>query len=416
MPFEWQLGWRLLRAGQGGGAGQNRFIGFIAAASMLGIALGVAALIIVMSVMNGFRKEVRDRMLDVIAHVEVHDVSGQGLPLALPPQAVASAPLVQLQGLLGRDDVLRGALVRGIEPAAEAQVTPLARRLQGGVLKALQPGARQIVLGVELARQVQVQAGDAVTLIVSPETSAQGRSAAAAPTLPRQTRFTVAGTFEAGHFEYDNGLAFIHMADALALLGQTQATALHLRLREADEAPQVAAQLASTLNGRAVVRDWTQSNRAWFAAVQQQKRMLGLILVLIVAVAAFNLVSTLVMTVTDKRAEIAILRTLGASPGSIMGIFMVQGALAGALGTGAGVLLGLGVAMNVDVIVPAIERLLGMTLLSGNVYLISRMPSLPLASDVVPIALASLALAFVATLYPSWRASQVQPAQALRHE
>jgi lipoprotein-releasing system permease protein len=321
-----------------------------------------------------------------------------------------------LQGLLGRDDVLRGVLVRGIEPAAEALVTPMARRLQGGVLKALQPGAKQIVLGVELARQLQVRTGDAVTLIVSPEPGSQAPAGEGSPPMPRQTRFTVAGTFEAGHFEYDNGLALVHASDALALQGQTQASALHLRLQDADDAPRVAAELAMALGARAVVRDWTQANRTWFAAVQQQKRMLGLILVLIVAVAAFNLVSTLVMTVTDKRAEIAILRTLGASPGSIMGIFMVQGALAGVMGTGAGVLLGLGIALNVDVIVPAIERVLGMAFLSGNVYLISRMPSLPLASDVVPIALASLALAFVATLYPSWRASQVQPAQALRHE
>jgi lipoprotein-releasing system permease protein len=428
--YEWQIGWRYLRAGRG--ARHNRFINFIAGFSMLGIALGVAALIVVLSVMNGFQKEVRDRMLDVIAHIELHDIGGGTLArsgaLAAAAKSesavVGTAPFVQLQALVGTGEVLRGALLRGIVPAEEARVTPLIGRLAAAndaALAALVPGSMAIVLGSELARALGLKRGDAVAVVLPPRRAAvadSGSSGAGSESAstPRTLRFTMAGTFEAGHYEFDSALAYVHAADAAALLDLPGPVALQLRLADALAAPEVANRLARELGPQVVVRDWTQSNRTWFEAVQLQKRMLGLILVLIVAVAAFNLVSTLVMTVTDKRADISILRTLGASPKSIMGIFFVQGAAAGVVGTAAGVALGLVVALNIGHIVPAIERLLGAKLLPASIYFISRMPSLPLASDIVPIALASLALAFVATLYPSWRASRVQPAMELRGE
>jgi lipoprotein-releasing system permease protein len=411
-PFEWQVGWRYLRAGRGGRS--NRFISFISGVSMLGIALGVAALIVVLSVVNGFQREVRARMLDVIPHVQV-DASAAGVDwrtLAQQAQRLdgvaAVAPVVIVRALLGRGETLRGVVLRGVSPADEPRVVPLAERLRDSEMKALQPGARQIVLGAELARELQVKAGDAVVVV-----SAAGAGETA---LPRHHGFTVAGVFDSGHHEYDSTLALLHIDEALQLANLPQAQALSVRLLDAQQAPSWARLLAQRLDPRVAVYDWTRSNRIWFAAVAQQKRMLGLILALIIAVAAFNLVATLVMTVTDKRADIAILRTLGASPRSVMAIFMVQGALAGLTGTLAGVLLGLTIALNIETIVPAIERLLGTQLLPGNVYLISQMPSDPQVGDIVPVALVSIGLALLATLYPSWRASRVDPAQALRYD
>src|SRR5204863_4591595 len=233
--------------------------------------------------------------------------------------------------------------------------------------------------------------------------------------VPRLKQLTLVGTFDSGHYEYDSGLALIHVDDAARLFRVDGPTGVQLRLKDLDRAPLVAAELAHSLGPDVVVRDWTRTNRNWFAAVQVEKRLMFIILTLIVAVAAFNLVSTLVMTVTDKQADIAILRTLGASPRSIMGIFMVQGAAAGVIGTLSGVALGLLIAFNIDVIVPAIERVLHVSFLPSSVYLISRMPSDPQQGDIVPVAIISLVLAFLATLYPSWRASRLQPAEALRY-
>jgi len=255
-----------------------------------------------------------------------------------------------------------------------------------------------------------VREGDKVTLI------APGGQVTPAGVVPRLKQLTVVGTFDSGHFEHDNALALMHMDDAARLFRVGGPTGVQLRLKDVQAARGVAAQLAQLLGPAVEVRDWTRSNRNWFDAVQIEKRLMFIILTLIVAVAAFNLVSTLVMTVTDKRADIAILRTLGASPRSVMSIFMVQGAASGVIGTLGGVLLGLGVAFNIDVIVPAIERALNVSFLPGSIYLISRMPSDPQRADIVPIALISLLLSFIATLYPSWRASRIQPAQALRYE
>ncbi|MBI5257612.1 MAG: lipoprotein-releasing ABC transporter permease subunit [Burkholderiales bacterium] len=415
-PYEWQIGWRYTRAGRAGR--RNGFISFISGVSMLGIALGVAALIIVLSVMNGFQKEVRDRMLAVIAHIEVFDRDGAALAdwrataaKAREHQAVlGAAPFIAAQSLIARGDEMRGAIVRGILPAEEATVTEVAAKLRDTTLAKLQPGAWRIVLGVELARQLRVREGDAVTLM------APGGQVTPAGVVPRLKSFTVAGTFEAGHYEYDSGLALVHVDDAAKLYRLEGPSGVQLRLADPQTARSVAQDLMVRMGGSLAVRDWTRTNRNWFDAVQIEKRMMFIILTLIVAVAAFNLVSTLVMTVTDKRADIAILRTLGASPRSVMGIFVVQGATSGIIGTAIGVGLGLLVALNIDVIVPAIERLLGVSFLPGSIYLISRMPSDPQMGDVLPIGIISLLLAFVATLYPSWRASRVNPAEALRYE
>jgi lipoprotein-releasing system permease protein len=415
-PYELQIGWRYTRAGRAGR--RNRFISFISGVSMLGIALGVAALIIVLSVMNGFQKEVRDRMLSVIAHIEIYDAQGQALPdwhataahARENKQVIGAAPFIAAQALIARGDDMRGVIVRGISPPDEATVTDLAAQLKDSTLARLTPGGWGIVLGGELARNMGVKEGDKVTLAVS------GGQVTPAGVIPRLKQLTVVGTFDAGHYEYDSGLALIHVDDAARLFRVDGPTGVQLRLADVHEARPVADQLALALGPQVNVRDWTRTNRNWFAAVQVEKRLMFIILTLIVAVAAFNLVSTLVMTVTDKQSDIAILRTLGASPRSIMGIFMIQGAAAGIIGTLAGVGLGLLVAFNIDVIVPAIERALNVSFLPGSIYLISRMPSEPHSSDIVPIVVISLILSFVATIYPSWRASRVQPAEALRYE
>ena len=416
IPYELILGWRYTRAGRS--TRRNGFISFISGVSMLGIALGVAALIIVLSVMNGFQKEVRDRMLGVIAHIEVFAPGGAALtnlPQTLSEvrqnkQVIAAAPFIAAQALLARGEDMKGALVRGIDPALEGGVSELGAQLKDSVFQRLVSGEFGVVLGIELARSMGVRQGDSVTLI------APSGQVTPAGVVPRLKQMTVVGTFDSGHFEYDSALVLMHQDDAARIFRLEGPTGIRIKLRDLHQAREVAQQLAGTLSGNLLVRDWTRQNRTWFAAVQLEKRMMFIILTLIVAVAAFNLVSTLVMTVTDKRADIAILRTLGASPKSIMGIFMVQGAMVGVMGTLSGLLLGLGVAFNIDVIVPALEHLLNASFLPRDIYLISRMPSEPQYADTMPIAVISLVLAFLATLYPSWRASRVNPAEALRYE
>ncbi len=416
LSFETLLGWRYTRAGRA--ARRNGFISFISAASMLGIALGVAALIVVLSVMNGFRKDVTDRMLSIISDVEVFAPDGGALPdpaLTLAevrrnPQVVGAAPYVGGQGLLARGEAMQGVMVRGIDPALEPQVTEVAAQLKDTLLPQLTPGRFGILLGNDLARKLGVMTGDTVTLI------APSGQITPAGVVPRLKQMTVLGTFSSGHYEYDSALAMLNIEDAERIFRLEGPTGIRLKLRDKDAAPAVAEQLAGSLSGNLLILDWTRQNRTWFAAVQLEKRMMFIILTLIVAVAAFNLVSTLVMTVQDKRADIAILRTLGASPASIMKIFVVQGALVGVIGTLAGLALGLLIACNIDVIVPFLERLLHASFLPKDIYLISKMPSDPQSSDIVPIALISLLLSFVATIYPSWRASRVNPAEALRYE
>lgn len=416
LPYEFLLGWRYTRAGRA--TRRNGFISFISGVSMLGIGLGVAALIIVLSVMNGFQKEVRDRMLGVLSHIEVFTPHGEALPdvartlreVRAHPEVIGAAPFIAAQGLLARGEDMKGVLVRGIDPALEPGVTSLAADMAQTVLPQLQPGQFGIVLGGALAQGLGVAVGDVVTLI------APSGQVTPAGVVPRLKQMTVVGVFDSGHYEYDSTLAMLHQDDAARIFRLEGPTGVRLKIRNLHQAREVAQQLAGQLSGELLLRDWTRQNRTWFAAVQLEKRMMFIILTLIVAVAAFNLVSTLVMTVTDKRADIAILRTLGASPGSIMVIFVVQGAMVGVIGTLAGLALGLGVAFNIDTLVPALEHLLGAKFLPQEVYLISRMPSDPQQGDIVPIAVISLVLAFVATLYPSWRASRVNPAEALRYE
>ena len=416
IPYELILGWRYTRAGRA--TRRNGFISFISGVSMLGIALGVAALIIVLSVMNGFQKEVRDRMLSVVSHIEIFAPNGAALPNV--PQTMkevftnrnvlGAASFIGAQALLARGEDMKGAMVRGINPEQEPGVTDLAMALRDNGLNRLVPGGFGVLLGSDLAKSLGVREGDQVTLI------APSGQITPAGVVPRLKQMMVVGTFNSGHYEYDSTLVLMHEKDAAKIFRLEGPTGIRLKIRDLHQAREVAAELASTLTGDLLIRDWTRQNRTWFAAVQLEKRMVFIILTLIVAVAAFNLVSTLVMSVTDKRADIAILRTLGASPRSIMGIFIVQGAMVGVIGTLAGLLLGLGVAYNIDVIVPALESLLHASFLPKDVYLINRMPSEPQRADILPIAVISLVLAFVATIYPSWRASRVNPAEALRYE
>ena len=416
IPYELALGWRYTRAGRS--TRRNGFISFISGVSMLGIALGVAALIIVLSVMNGFQKEVRDRMLSVVSHIEIFTPTADAMPdpartmaeARTNPNVIGAAPFVAAQALVARGEDMRGALLRGIDPALEPEVTDMTTGIQQQTLNALTPGSFNVVLGSELAHLLGVQAGDQVTLV------APSGQVTPAGVVPRLKQMNVVGTFNSGHYEYDSALVLMHDEDAARLFRLEGPTGVRLKLKNLHDAPAVVQQLAQTLSGNLLLRDWTQQNKTWFAAVQVEKRMMFIILTLIVAVAAFNLVTTLVMTVTDKRADIAILRTLGATPRSIMGVFVVQGALVGVIGTLAGLGLGLLIACNIDVIVPAIERALHTSFLPKDIYLISQMPSEPQSADIVPITVISLILAFVATLYPSWRASRVNPAEALRYE
>ncbi len=428
MPYELVMGWRYTRAGRA--TRRNGFISFISGVSMLGIGLGVAALVIVLSVMNGFQKEVRDRMLSVVSHIEIvsadggalEDLAGTLQQVKLNNQVLGAAPYISAQALLARGEDMKGVLVRGIDPALEPSVVDLtagmAAQARNSInqglsmpgIEALQPGQFGVVLGLDLARQLGLRLGDPVTLI-----SPNGQVTPAG-VLPRLKQMQVVGLFNSGHYEYDSALVMVHVEDAAKIFRLEGPTGVRLKIKDLHEARSVAQQLAPTLNVGMGIRDWTQQNRTWFAAVQVEKRMMFIILTLIVAVAAFNLVSTLVMSVTDKRADIAILRTLGASPKSIMGIFMVQGSLVGVIGTLGGLLLGLLVAFNIDVIVPALETLFRASFLPKDIYILSRMPSDPQMTDILPVAIISLLLAFAATLYPSWRASQVNPAEALRYE
>jgi lipoprotein-releasing system permease protein len=384
-----------------------------------GIALGVAALVVVLSVMNGFEKEVTARMLSVLAHVEVMSADG-----AMPewrtieqqalrnPEIKAVAPFAEVQGMLLRDDSMKPVVIRGVLPEAEVKVSDIAKQTTARNLAALTAGSSNVVLGSELARSLDVKAGDKVRLLVA----AAGASGQPGQIATRQRVFTVADVFDSGNYQFDSALAFVHVEDAESLQGLAAPTGLRLRLADMYAAPRVAVELARGLDERFLVRDWTRVNATWFAAVQSQKRMMFVILTMIIAVAAFNLVSTLVMTVRDKQADIAILRTLGASPHSVMRIFVIQGTLVGVLGSLLGIALGVLVALNVDVIVPAIEHALGVQFLAKDIYFISEVPSDLRWSDVGQIGGVAVLLAFVATLYPSWSAARLQPAAALRYE
>jgi len=418
-PFRYELwiGLRYTRAKKRNG-GRNPFISFISLISVLGIALGVAALIVVLSVMNGFQKELRTRILGVASHIQISgpggelaDWAGVVQGAARHPRVQAAAPYVQAQGMLSFDQQVRGVMVRGIVPAAEEKVADFARHMKGGRLESLAPGEFGIVLGAELAHALQVYTGDKVTLIAP-----QGLVTPAA-VLPRLKQFRVVGIFEVGMFEYDSGLALINIEDAQKLYRlEDRVSGVRLKVDDLFAAPQIGRELRRFVDASVLITDWTRSHANFFRAVAIEKNMMFLILLLIVAVAAFNIVSTLVMAVTDKQADIAILRTLGASPQSIMQVFIVQGALIGVVGLVAGVAGGVALALNVDVAVPAIERAFGIQFLAKDVYYISELPSDLQWRDVGIIAGVSFVLTLLATLYPSWRASRVNPAEALRYE
>jgi lipoprotein-releasing system permease protein len=412
-PYELLIGLRYTRAQR-----RNHFISFISMISMLGIALGVAALIIVLSVMNGFQKEIRARILGITPHLQV--TSENGLVNAWQPildivskhpEVQSASPYINGQGMLSQDENVQGVMVRGVLPEGEDKLTGLGEKMKAGKLSELRAGEFGIVLGSDLAHALGVRVGGNILLITP-----QGQITPAGM-IPRLKQFHVVGIFEIGMSPYDNALALIHLSDAQKLYRMGEAVSgISARLKDLDRAQHVSMELEGQLPNYLYATDWTRQNANYFRAVQMEKKMMFIILSLIVAVAAFNIVSTLVMAVTDKQADIAILRTLGASPSSIMKIFMVQGVLIGLVGVVIGVISGVIIALNIDTIVPFIERIFSVQLFSKDVYFISELPSDLQKSDVIVISAFSFTTSLVATLYPSWRASKIQPAEALRYE
>ncbi len=412
-PYELFVGLRYTRAKR-----RNHFISFISLSSMLGIALGVTALITVLSVMNGFEKELRQRILGMVSHATISSYDGRLSEWRVlermakeHPNVIGVAPYVHAEGMLVHGQQVNGTLIRGVVPELEPQVSDVGDKMVVGSLQELKPGEFGIILGKDLARILGLLVGDKVTLV------APQANVTPAGILPRLKRFTVVGIFEVGMYEYDSALALVHTSDAAKLfqLGDAM-TGLRLKLDDMYVAPQVTYELAQQLPGKYLVSDWTRQHANFFRAIRIEKTVMFSILLLIVAVAAFNIVSTMVMVVTDKVADIAILRTLGATPTSIMGIFMVQGTVIGLVGTLLGLIGGVSLALNVDTIVPAIEQAFGIQFLSAEVYYISELPSELQWSDVIKITLVSFAISLLATIYPAWRASRTQPAEALRYE
>jgi len=411
--YELLVGLRYTRAKR-----RNRFIGINSLVSMIGIFVGVWALIVVLSVMNGFQKEVRTRILGVASHVQISSIDNR-LPdwrsvaalAAQHPRVRATAPFVQAQAMLAAGQAVRGAVVRGIMPEEEEKVADIGQHMRSGSLADLRPGEFGVILGADLARGLGVLPGDKLALVAP-----QGLVTPAG-VIPRLKQFTVVGSFEVGMADADAGLALVHLRDAQTLYQLGDAVSgVRLRLDDLFAARSVARELMTRLPQNVFASDWTRSHANFFRAVEIEKRMMFIILTLIILVAAINIISTLVVAVTDKQADIAILRTLGAAPGSVMQIFIVQGMVIGIVGTLIGAGLGIVTALNIDVIVPAIESAFNIKFLSKDVYLIPELPSDLQAGDVGAIVLMALGLSFFATLYPSWRAARVNPAEALRYE
>ncbi|MEW4982243.1 MAG: lipoprotein-releasing ABC transporter permease subunit [Cycloclasticus sp.] len=412
-PLEIYIGLRYTRTKQRSG-----FISFISMTSMLGVALGVMALITVLSVMNGFEAQLREKILGMASHVTIteyhnalHDWRELGDNLSKTEDVIGWAPFVKAEVMLSANQQVSGSLLRGILPEQEGAVSDIADKMLGGHLGLLESKGFGIILGSELARYLRVGVGDRVTVITPQVTPTP------AGILPRLRRFTVIGLFEVGMYEYDRNLALIHINDGSKLLRLNNGvTGVRVKLADMFRAPYVTREIAKVLTPNYSISNWTMEHSNFFKAIKTEKRVMFIILMLIVAVAAFNIVSTLVMVVTDKRSEIAILRTLGFTPRSVMGVFMVQGTLIGLIGTVFGVLAGVALALNVETIVPAIERFFQVQFLPAEIYYISDLPSKLVWSDVTTIATYSFLLSFISTIYPAWQASRVNPAEALRYE
>lgn len=412
-PVELLIGLRYVRAKR-----RNHFIGFISIVSMLGIAIGVMALIVVLSVMNGFEKELRERILGMASHAtisgergELEDWQGVADQAVDDPRVVAAAPYISGEAMLRVRSQTSGTLLRGILPEREKAVSKLPEYMRDGGLDALQPGDFGVLLGAELARSLGVVKGDSVDLMV-PQASVTP-----AGVLPRFRRFEVVGIFEVGMYEFDRGLGVIHLDDAQALLRMGEGVSgVRLMLEDLFQAPHVVRDVAEGLGGRYRISDWTREHANFFRAIRTEKLVMFIILSLIVGVAAFNIVSTLVMVVQDKQPDIAILRTIGATPRMIMLIFLVQGLLIGVIGTLLGVSAGLALALNIDVVVPFIESVTGQQFLAPDVYYISDLPSDVKQGDLLRVGGMAFLLALLSGLYPAWRAARTMPAEALRHE
>ena len=397
---------------------RNHFISFITLISMLGFALGVAALITVLSVMNGFERELRTQILGMASHATIRPLTGAlsdwEEPAAMVvrnPEVVGVAPFVQGQAMLNHAGAVRGVAIHGVLPGREAQVSDIGQYLVEGSLENLEEGGFGMLVGRGLARALGATTGSKVA-VIAPEATASP-----AGILPRMRRFTIMGIFEVNHYQYDTGVAVVHVNDAARLFRVSPGVSgLRIKVQDIQEAPRLSREIAASLQGAYWVSDWTRHHRNFFRALQTERVVMFVILSLIVAVAAFNIVSTLIMVVTDKQSDIAVLRTLGATPRTVMRIFVVQGTVIGVVGTLAGVLGGVLLAVNVETIVPAIERFFETKFLSEEVYYIAEVPSELRRENVLLIALVAAVMSVVATLYPAWRASRVQPAEALRHE
>jgi lipoprotein-releasing system permease protein len=413
MKYELLIGRRYLRSSRG-----NRFVSFISTISMAGVAIGVAVLIVVLSVMNGFEREVRERILSLTAHATISalgarmtDWQDAAAKVRDNPAVLGAAPFIEDQALLIAGNKSSGAVVTGVLPEDERQVTIIADKRTAGSFDAMKPGGYGIVLGDELAKALGVGMGERVVIVTSLRTTTP------AGVMPRMRAFKVVGLFRAGMYEYDRNLAYVHIADAARLYRMgDDVTGLRLKLADMFAAPRVVRELAVALGGGYYVDDWSRKHATFFRSIQLTKSALFIILLLVVGVAAFNIVSTLVMVVKDKRSDIAILRTVGAAPRSILSIFMTQGVAIGVIGTLSGVLLGVLISINLESLIHGLEALLGLHFLDAKVYFITDLPALVQWSDVWQISLTAFGLCCLSTLYPSWRAARTQPAQSLRHE
>ena len=409
--FETMIGLRYVRAQR-----RNHFISFISMSSMIGVALGVMALITVISVMNGFEKELKDRILGMASHAVIEELNGlKDWQLVINnikdhPEIVGAAPYFHAEGMLTKDKIVNGVIIRGILPHEETNVAIVAEKMIEGDLNDLKSTEFNIILGAELVRKLNLEIGDKVTLV------APQANFTPAGILPRLKRFTLIGIFEVGMHEFDSGLALIHMDDALRLFRKSNPTGIRLKTNNILKAPTISREIASQLSSKYWVIDWTQRHSNFFRALKTEKTVMFVILTLIVAVAAFNIISTLVMAVSDKQSDIAVLRTLGASPKSILKIFIIQGTIIGAIGILLGVIGGVWLASNVETLVPALENMLGYKFLSPDVYYISDLPSDMHWSDVILISVVSFVLCLLATIYPAFRAANTLPAEALRYE